>query len=130
LGSETDVAVCTDLGVMTEDIKNAFAGCSLVMLESNHDPVMLRMGPYPAELKVRISSDHGHLSNGVCAETLAWLYDRGATRFVLAHLSEINNDPEKAATLTRAALIDKGAVENRDYILYVAKKEGNRVIPL
>ncbi len=127
---ETDVAVCTDLGVMTDDIKNAFAGCALVMLESNHDPVMLRMGPYPAELKVRIASDQGHLSNGVCAETLACLYERGATRFVLAHLSEANNDPEKAASLTRAALMDKGAVENRDYILYVAKKEGNRVIPL
>ncbi len=130
LDAETDVAVCTDLGIMTEEIKTAFAGCRLVMLESNHDPVMLRMGPYPAELKVRIASDHGHLSNGVCAETLAHFYTQGTTRFVLAHLSEANNDPEKAASLTRAALMDKGAAENRDYILYVARKEGNRVIPL
>lgn len=127
---EIKVAVCTDLGIMTEEIKAQLSGCDLVMLESNHDPVMLRMGPYPAELKIRIGSDKGHLSNAVCAQTLAELYEKGTRRFVLAHLSEENNTPEKAASATRAALIDKGGVENRDYILYVAPPEGRRVIPL
>ena len=115
---------------MSEDIKNLLKGSSLVMLESNHDPVMLRLGPYPAELKLRIGSNHGHLPNAVCAETLAELYEAGTNRFVLAHLSEQNNTPEKAASATRAALMDKGAVENEDYILYVAEKEGRRVISI
>lgn len=130
IGEDSSVAVCTDLGIMTDEIKNALSGCSLVMLESNHDPVMLRLGPYPPELKLRIGSDHGHLPNAVCAQTLSDLYEKGTTRFVLAHLSEANNTPEKAASAARAALMDKGAVENEDYILYVAEKEGGRVIPL
>lgn len=130
LGSELKTAVCTDLGIMTQKIKNELSGADIVMLESNHDPVMLRLGPYPAELKLRIASDEGHLSNAVCAETLAELFTEGTSRFVLAHLSEQNNTPEKAASATRAALMDKGAVENEDYILYVAEKEGTRVITI
>lgn len=130
LGAELKTAVCTDLGIMTDEIVNALSGCQLVMLESNHDPVMLRLGPYPPELKIRIGSDRGHLPNAVCAQTLAMLYEKGTTRFVLAHLSETNNTPEKAASAARAALMDKGAVENSDYILYVAEREGSRVIPL
>lgn len=124
------VAVCTDLGIMTEEIVTALTGSSLVMLESNHDPVMLRLGPYPAELKLRIASDVGHLPNAVCAETLGKLYVSGTNRFVLAHLSRQNNTPEKAASAARAALMDKGAVENEDYILYIAKPEGNKVISI
>ena len=123
-------AVCTDLGIVTDEVRNSLAGCDLVMLESNHDPVMLRMGSYPAELKLRIDSDKGHLSNGVCAKTVSYLYTQGTRRFVLAHLSEENNTSEKAASTTRAALIDEGARENEDYILYVAPREGSRVIPL
>ena len=130
LGAEQKVSVCTDLGVMTEEVKNLLMGSTLVVLESNHDPVMLRLGPYPAELKLRISSNEGHLPNAVCAETLAELYENGTNRFVLAHLSEQNNTPEKAASAARAALMDKGAVENEDYILYVAPKEGSRVISI
>ena len=130
LGDQIKTAVCTDLGIMTEKIKEELSGSQIIMLESNHDPVMLRLGPYPAELKLRIASDEGHLSNAVCAETLAELYEGGTTRFVLAHLSEQNNTPEKAASATRAALMDKGAVENEDYILYIAKKEGTRVITI
>lgn len=130
IGQEQKVAVCTDLGVMTNEVKELLAGSHLVMLESNHDPVMLRLGPYTAELKLRIASDKGHLPNAVCAQTLAELYEKGTSRFVLAHLSEQNNTPEKAASATRAALMDRGAVENEDYILYVAKKEGGRVISI
>ncbi len=124
------VAVCTDLGVMTDGIKEKLCGCDLVMLESNHDPVMLRMGPYPAELKLRIASDKGHLSNAVCAETLAELYEKGTCRFVLAHISKENNTPDKAASAAKAALMDKGAKEGRDYILYIAQREGGKIIPL
>ena len=124
------VAVCTDLGIMTEQIVNALMGSALVMLESNHDPVMLRLGPYTAELKLRIASDIGHLPNAVCAETLARIYEGGTNRFVLGHLSRQNNTPEKAASAARAALMDKNAVENEDYILYIAKPEGNKVISI
>ena len=128
--SNIKTAVCTDLGVVTPEVISALKGLDIVMLESNYDPTMLRLGPYPPELKLRISSAEGHLSNAVCAQTVAELYKEGTRRFILGHLSENNNTPEKAASAVRAALIDLGAIENSDYILYVAPKEGSRVIPL
>lgn len=121
--------VCTDLGVMTQEILDTISNSDIVMLESNHDPVMLRMGPYPPELKLRVASDKGHLSNAVCADTVAKLYKSGCYRFVLAHISENNNTPEKAEAATRAALFDVGAKDN-DYILYIAPKEKGKVIAL
>lgn len=121
--------VCTDLGIMTEEILETISNSDIVMLESNHDPVMLRMGPYPPELKLRVASDKGHLSNAVCADTIAKLYKNGCYRFVLAHLSDNNNTPEKAEAATRASLFDAGAKPD-DYILYIAPKENGKVIAL
>lgn len=121
--------VCTDLGVMTEEILETISNSDIVMLESNHDPVMLRTGPYPPELKLRVASDKGHLSNAVCADTIARLYKSGCFRFVLGHLSENNNTPEKAEAATRAALFDVGA-KTDDYILYIAPRENGKVIAL
>ncbi len=129
LSDELKVAVCTDLGIVTDEVSSALSGCDLVMLESNHDPVMLRLGPYPPELKIRVSGDKGHLSNTVSAELIGRLYKSGTRRFVLAHLSENNNTPEKAESAARAALLDAGA-KNNDYILYVAPPEGGRVISI
>lgn len=129
LSDELKVAVCTDLGTVTDEVSFALSGCDLVMLESNHDPVMLRLGPYPPELKLRVSGERGHLANAVSAELIGRLYKSGTRRFVLAHLSENNNTPEKAESAARAALLDAGAKDN-DYILYVAPPEGGRVISL
>ena len=123
-------AVCTDTGILTDEIRQNLEGCRLVMLESNHDPVMLRLGPYTPELKVRIGSEKGHLANADCAAEIKRLYNLGTTHFVLAHLSENNNTPEKASSATRAALMDLGAKINEDYILYVAPEEGGKVISL
>lgn len=129
LPTGTKGAVCTDLGIMTQEIIEKISNCDIVMLESNHDPVMLRMGPYTPELKLRVASDKGHLSNAVCADTVAKLYKSGCYRFVLAHLSENNNTPDKAEAATRAALFDAGAKAD-DYILYIAPKENGKVIAL
>ncbi len=123
-------AVCTDTGVLTDEIRENLEGSKLVMLESNHDPVMLRLGPYPPELKIRIGSEKGHLANADCAAEIKRLYNLGTTHFVLAHLSENNNTEEKASSATRAALMDLGANINEDYILYVAPPEEGKVISL
>lgn len=123
-------AVCTDTGILTDEIRANLDGCRLVMLESNHDPVMLRLGPYTPELKIRIGGEKGHLANADCAEEMKRLYKGGTTHFVLAHLSENNNTEEKASSATRAALMDLGANINEDYILYVAKEQGGKIIRL
>jgi phosphoribosyl 1,2-cyclic phosphodiesterase len=57
------MAVCTDLGVVTHEVEESLKEVDFLVIESNHDPDLLRNGPYPIDLKLRISSDVGHLSN-------------------------------------------------------------------
>ena len=80
-------AVCTDLGVVTKEVYRALQGCDMVLLESNYDPTMLRCGAYPPELKRRIMSEYGHLSNGESAQLARDLVGGGTTRLLLGHLS-------------------------------------------
>ncbi|NMP36733.1 MAG: MBL fold metallo-hydrolase [Clostridiales bacterium] len=116
------IAVATDLGEMTREVVEAITGCDLVMLESNHDVDMLRSGSYPYVLKQRILSKYGHLSNEVCAQTLASLVNKGTTRFVLGHLSIENNIPQLAYDTSARALLLEGAKEGRDYTMCVAPR--------
>ncbi len=122
------IAVCTDLGVVTDAVRNGITGCELVMLESNHDVHMLQTGGYPYPLKQRILSEQGHLSNTACAAELPALVKAGAKRLVLAHLSQENNRPQIAAAAAKAALLDSHMQENSDYLLYVAAQQNNRYI--
>lgn len=114
-------AVCTDLGVITPTVKEHLAGCDTVLIESNHDVEMLRRGPYPAQLKLRILSETGHLSNNDCAAVLPYLLQNGTKRIVLGHLSDENNTPLLALSTSRTALLNMGAKQDWDYILTVAK---------
>lgn len=100
------------------------------MLESNHDIMMLQNGPYPYELKRRVMSDIGHLSNAVCADELCRLVKSGTTRMILAHLSRENNYPALAYETSKANLSGSGMVENIDYMLYVAPVFGGKSIVL
>ncbi len=124
------ISVCTDLGVVTESVRNAILGSNLVMLESNHDLKMLKNGPYPPELKMRIMSDRGHLSNISAANELKNLLNGGTNRFILAHLSQHNNTPNLARSAATASLLDLGAKASIDYILNVAAPKGNEVVYL
>lgn len=119
-GGET-FAVCTDTGVVTEETKKALRGVKTVLLESNHDIETLRRNPrYHADLKRRILSDTGHLSNDACAEYAAELVRGGTRNLILGHLSKENNTPETAANCTRRFLESKGFIEERDFTLNVA----------
>lgn len=118
---DTKISVCTDLGTVTDTVREAIRGSDAVLLESNHDVEMLKRGPYPPDLKLRILSEHGHLSNNACAAELPELLKSGTTRIILGHLSLHNNMPTLATASARAALADIGATEGRDYILKVAK---------
>ncbi|MBR5473666.1 MAG: MBL fold metallo-hydrolase [Clostridia bacterium] len=114
-------AVCTDLGVMTDDIRKKLYGCEALLIESNHDVEMLRRGPYPAQLKLRILSDEGHLSNNACAVELPDLVKSGTSRIVLGHISRENNTPFLAESAATATLAQIGAKKDEDYILQTAK---------
>lgn len=114
------VGIATDTGMITDDMMKGLVGCDLVLLESNYDEDMLTMGYYPPQLKARIRSALGHLSNDLCAETACRLVEIGVNYLVLGHLSQHNNTPQKAYACTHAALKRMGAVDGRDFELCVA----------
>ncbi len=89
--------VATDMGMPTTNVVKELIGCESVIIEANYEKTMLENGPYPPFLKDRISSSYGHLENTECAKMIAYLALEGGTRsFLLAHLSEKNNSPERA----------------------------------
>jgi len=94
------VAVATDLGHLPADAVGWFLDADAVVLESNHDPGMLRGSGRPADLVARIEGPNGHLSNGAAAEAVAEIVGRshpGRVRHVvLAHLSRDCNTAELA----------------------------------
>ena len=87
---------CTDTGKATQLMTQRLKGCHGLVLEFNHDPGMLKNGPYPLSLQQRVRSSHGHLSNQDATEFLNAIYHDNLTNVVLAHLSETNNLPEMA----------------------------------
>lgn len=92
----TRMAIATDLGIATAMVKEHLKHCALLILEANHDPQMLETGPYPWPLKQRIQSRIGHLSNSDSKSLLQELQHDSLQHVILAHLSEINNTPQKA----------------------------------
>lgn len=115
------VSVCTDLGVVDDVVRAAISGCSVTLIEANHDVEMLRRGVYPPNLKMRILSDKGHLSNTACAAELPSLLQSGTNRFILGHLSLQNNTPNLALAAAKTMLSVSGATMGKDYLLNIAK---------
>ena len=89
-------ALVTDLGELTPKVTKNLSGCDWLVLESNHDVELLKMGPYPLALKQRVLSNQGHLSNQDLSLFLSSHFDRCATHLFLAHLSKQNNHPQIA----------------------------------
>ena len=97
-------SVATDMGCVTEEIRQNLLGSDVVLIESNHDEEMLRYGPYPVMLKRRILSEHGHLSNDHCALLARELAESGTGTVILGHLSRQNNTPSAALRCAQSAL--------------------------
>jgi phosphoribosyl 1,2-cyclic phosphodiesterase len=101
------LAVVLDLGYISNLVVERLKGCDAIVLESNHDVDLLRIGPYPWALKQRVASRNGHLSNDSVAEFLGGGFDGRARNVVLAHLSQKNNLPELALLSARRALEER-----------------------
>jgi phosphoribosyl 1,2-cyclic phosphodiesterase len=102
----TKMALVTDLGYMPELVKVHLRDADCLLLESNHDLDMLKVGPYPWVVKQRVLSRTGHLSNHAVSEYLADPegFDGRARYLVLAHLSAENNNPDLARISAEEAL--------------------------
>jgi phosphoribosyl 1,2-cyclic phosphodiesterase len=100
------VALVTDLGYMPELVKVHLRDSDCLILESNHDLEMLKVGPYPWIVKQRVLSRTGHLSNHAVSEYLADPegFDGRARYLVLAHISQENNNPDVARICAEEAL--------------------------
>jgi phosphoribosyl 1,2-cyclic phosphodiesterase len=142
------LAVVTDTGIITDGIYEAIRDAGKLVFESNHDEGLLMYGEYPYPVKVRIKSDHGHLSNKYAGETLARILAdrREASRkevvsgpneapdnglqngtapleIMLAHLSFHNNAPYYARNTIVPILKESGFEMDADYTLTIAAKD-------
>jgi phosphoribosyl 1,2-cyclic phosphodiesterase len=116
------IGMATDLGYLPMSVRDHLRGCDVLVLESNHDVEMLRVGPYPWSVKQRVMSRVGHLSNQSLADFFANGYDNSAAFVVLAHLSELNNHPEIARREAEKALALRGSLF-RNRVLLAAQTE-------
>jgi phosphoribosyl 1,2-cyclic phosphodiesterase len=104
------IAVVLDLGYITNLVVERLKGCDGIILESNHDISMLKVGPYPWALKQRVKSELGHLSNDQVSKYLSVGFDGRARHVLLAHLSEKNNLPDLAMLSAQRALEERSSL--------------------
>jgi phosphoribosyl 1,2-cyclic phosphodiesterase len=102
------IGVATDLGYIPESVKFHLRRTDLLLLESNHDLDMLKVGPYPWSVKQRVMSRVGHLSNMVMSDYLTGDLDSTTQYLVLGHISEQNNHPELVRMIANEALERRG----------------------
>ena len=114
--------ILTDVGSVTDDVKQAISKADYLVIEANHDVEMLENGPYPAYLKKRILSDSGHLSNDLCGRVLAENMSEHLKHVWLCHLSEENNHPELARKTVETILRSYGIVPGKDLELEVLRR--------
>lgn len=98
------LGILTDVGCATAHIVDQLSGCDALMLECNHDRILLDNGDYPASLKRRVGGNQGHLSNAQAEHLLRKLETGKLKQVVAAHLSEKHNTPELARAALSAAL--------------------------
>jgi phosphoribosyl 1,2-cyclic phosphodiesterase len=98
------VSIATDLGYLPDSIRHHLRGSDLLLLESNHDVEMLKVGPYPWQVKQRVMGRNGHLSNDVACSFIREELDFSTSTLILGHLSESNNHPEIVRLCANQAL--------------------------
>jgi len=117
------VTIATDIGHINRSLLNNLIGSDMILLESNHDIEMLKVGRYPWPLKQRIMSDKGHLCNDMAAKAVAYLAENGTKKFLLGHLSKENNFPELAFQTVKNALTEKSITAGHDVYVGIAYRD-------
>ena len=120
---DTVFCIITDVGHVTEIIRQQVGEANYIVLEANYDEDMLMMGPYPAYLKGRIKGEKGHLSNKDSARLVAENASPVLKQIWLCHLSEENNHPELARKTIEQVLKSYGIVAGKDFKLDVLKRK-------
>lgn len=116
------LVLATDVGTITEEMRDYIRRAHHLVIESNYDEKMLQNGRYPYRLKQRIASGAGHLSNRQTAEFLADIYSPNLRNVWLCHLSGDNNCPELAYNTVKDELMRKGIVLGKHISLSVFQR--------
>lgn len=117
--------IATDLGEFSIEVKNSIKECDVMLIESNHDVQMLKFGPYPYDLKRRILSSKGHLSNDDCGKALVTIMNEKRKIVFLGHLSKTNNYPDLAYQTVINILNENGIVQGKDIEVNIAERNGH-----
>ena len=111
---EQTLVLLTDIGRITDTVRQYASRANHLIIESNYDDDMLRNGRYPLFLKRRICSGMGHLSNKLSGEFIASIYNERMKNIWLCHLSQDNNHPDIAYKAVEEALSVNGVQVGRD----------------
>ena len=104
------ISFLTDLGHITPTAAKYINKTNYLILESNYDEEMLRMGPYPIYLKERIAGPNGHMCNKDTAEFLSQNIHENLKFVALCHLSKENNHPDLAYKTMEMHFRSKGII--------------------
>lgn len=121
-GDET-LCLMTDVGAVTDNVNHYIGEANYLIIESNYDPEMLKVGRYPEILKDRITSGTGHLSNIQTANALCTNFHENLRYVWLCHLSEENNHPELAKKTIDSYLRSFGIIAGKDFQLEVLRRK-------
>lgn len=112
------LVLITDTGYVSDRMKGIISNGDMYVFESNHDVQMLRMGRYPWNIKRRILSDVGHVSNEDAALAMSDVIGDKTKRVYLAHLSLDNNMKELARMAVTQTLESRGIIIGEQFDLY------------
>lgn len=122
------IGFATDLGYIPQSVKFHLRDAHVVVLEANHDSVMLQNNRrYPQTIKDRIASRTGHLSNALACSYLAEHLSPAVETLILAHLSEENNHPEMVRAAASRALAKRGITP---HVIVADQHSPTDVLPL
>ena len=102
------IGLATDVGIVTNLLREKLRECRVVVIEANHDEELVHASPRPWSLKQRILSNQGHLSNRASAELIAEVAGEGLMHLFLAHLSSDCNSPTHARHMFETVLAKAG----------------------
>lgn len=108
------ITIATDLGYVTNDIKEKLFDSELLLLEANHDEEMVKNSCYPYYLKERILGKKGHISNHTAGNVLCDIMSEKLKYVLLGHMSEQNNYP-RLAYQTVKNILENNHIKIRKY---------------
>ncbi|MFC1563896.1 MBL fold metallo-hydrolase [candidate division KSB1 bacterium] len=98
------IGYVTDIGYISESVIEELKDVDLLVIESNHDPEMLKNGKYHFVLKKRIAGPEGHISNETASVLISKIFSKRLKAVFLAHISRENNKPDLALSTVKNVL--------------------------